>query len=128
MAAFKLNRWKRGTSRRSRSRGPTVSGAPQPHDHDSVACTIPRGYKEYRPAGAGRYRADAQRGPSPEASGVFRPLESERQGSGSIWTQSLAFHFRADVRLRTPLGLVRVARQLGTARLRPGGILCNPEE
>ena len=31
---------------------------------------LPLAHKEYRPAGAGRYRADAQRGPSPEASGV----------------------------------------------------------
>jgi len=31
--------------------------------------------KKYRPAEAGRYRAHAQRGPCPEASGVCRPFE-----------------------------------------------------
>jgi hypothetical protein len=43
-------------------------------------------------------------------------------------TQSFTFRIRADCKLRTPLGLVRDVRQLGTARLRPGGIICHAEE
>ena len=43
-------------------------------------------------------------------------------------TQKFAFRIRADVRLRTALCLVRVVRRLGTARLRPGGILCHAQQ
>src|SRR5580765_6245915 len=38
--------------------------------------------KRNRPAGAGRYRADAVGGPSSEASKLWHRLESERRGSG----------------------------------------------
>jgi len=69
-AVFKWSRWKRRTWRRSRSRGPTVSGARRRHDHNSAACSVLQRDKEYRPA-----LVDLQRGPSPETPTTYRQLE-----------------------------------------------------
>jgi hypothetical protein len=54
--------------------------------------------------------------------------ERKTRGCELTPTQSFAFPIRADARPWTPPSLVFLGRRLGTARLRPGGILCHAEE
>src|SRR6266852_6360875 len=81
-AAFTWSRSNRRTSHRSRSHGPTVSGAPRLRDYNSACSAV--GAKKYRPALS---RAVPSRHARKTKLGGVQALASARMGKAKPWVR-----------------------------------------